>query len=458
MPAAQVSSPSDVWARHCPWAHSFCPWVQVLSSGPLAWRRPRVVDERCWQGRLVIYVCAESVMAKDGSRAAPKHIRKPLVAQGMDSPVQSKPSVTRLWVRRLLVRVDGLSMPSGLVLGVGFAGVCGYGFLRAGPQWGLGGAVLLLGMACTLALTGDTVADPLPEPDQESIPTPAPQPATTAFAGPAKSKAVSEPLEMIELPGGEFWMGSPESEPERYRNEIRHRVRVSAFAMAKVPVTQKLYEEVMEQSPSYFKGEPLPVDTVSWFDAVKFCNRLSERVGLQPCYRFVEPKQGKDKSTDREAAQAEAQPEVEWDQSANGYRLPTEAEWECACRAGSETAYSFGDEPAQLGEYAWFDGNSEMRTHEVGTKKPNGWGLCDLHGNVWEWCWDWYGDYQVTNDNSVRLVCPVGPPSGVGRVLRGGSFVDGPRSLRSAFRYRLVPVVRYRFLGFRCVRGSERQR
>lgn len=128
--------------------------LQVLSSGPLAWRRPRVVDERCWQGLLVVYGCSENVMAKDGSLAAPQHIRKPIVAQGTDSPVQSKPSGTRLWARRLLVRVDGLSMPSGLVLGVGIAGVCGYGFLRAGPQWGLGGGVLLLGTACTLALTG----------------------------------------------------------------------------------------------------------------------------------------------------------------------------------------------------------------------------------------------------------------------------------------------------------------
>jgi formylglycine-generating enzyme required for sulfatase activity len=263
---------------------------------------------------------------------------------------------------------------------------------------------------------------------------------------------------MLELPGGEFWMGSPENESERYDDETRHRVRVSPFAMAKYLVTQKLYQEVMEQSPSYFKGESLPVERVSWFDAVRFCNKLSERVGLQPCYRIVEPKQGKDKPADEEA-QAEAQPEVEWDQTADGYRLPTEAEWEYACRAGTATAYSFGDDAAQLGEYAWFKGNSENRTHEVGTKKPNGWGLSDLLGNVWEWCWDWYAEYPVTSDNdkSVSLVCPVGPPSGDWRVLRGGSFGGEPWSLRSANRNRREPTDQVRGRGFRCVRGSARQ-
>jgi len=390
-------------------------------------------------------------MAKDGSRAAPKNIRKPLAAQGMDSPLQPKLSVTRLWARRLMVRVDGLSMPSGLLLGAGIAGVCGYGFLRAGPQWGLGGAVLLLGTACTLALTGDAVAEPLPEPDQEPIPTPAPEPATTATTAspaPAKPKPISEPLDMVELPGGEFWMGEAWN---------RHRVRLSGFAMAKYPVTQKQYQELMGENPSGFgKSQPsdtawedLPVETVSWFAAVRFCNRLSERQGRKPCYRITEPQAGSD-----------LLPQVKWDQAADGYRLPTEAEWEYACRAGTETAYSFGDDTAQLGEYAWYDKNIEGRTHAVGQKKPNGWGLHDLHGNVWEWCWDWYGDYQVTSDNdkSVSLTCPIGPPTGSGRVLRGGSFLDGPRNLRSAFRFGFEPEVRGRSLGFRCVRGSGRQR
>jgi formylglycine-generating enzyme required for sulfatase activity len=398
-------------------------------------------------------------MAKDGSRAAPKNIRKPLAAQGMDSPVQPKLSVTRLWARRLLVRVDELSMPSGLLLGAGIAGVCGYGLLHAGPQWGLGGAVLLLGTACTLALTGDAVAEPLPKPDQEPIPTPAP----------AKPKSLSEPLDMIELPSGEFWMGSPESEPGRSADEVRHRVGVSAFAVAKYPVTQKLYQEIMEQNLSHYKGESLPVESVSWFDAVRFCNRLSEKAGRVPCYRIVDPKQ--ETSTHGAEYHSDHQPVVSWDQAADGYRLPTEAEWEYACRAGTETAYGFGDDPAQLGEYAWFDGNSESRTHEVGTKKANMWGLHDLHGNVWEWCWDQYADYTVITDNdkSASLIGPIDVPHG--RVLRGGSFAGmsrvvrlpprlggGPRELRSARRVGQWPEDRLQDGGFLCVRSSGRQR
>jgi len=324
---------------------------------------------------------------------------------------------------------DRVCWPLGLALGT----IPPLGIMLVDPTAGLVTFGLTLGAAVWLGLTGDPIALPVAD--------------------------LPEPLTMLELPGGEFWMGSPQSEPDRPDDETRHRVRVSPFAMAKYPVTQKLYQEVMEQSPSHFKGDSLPVEQLSWFDAVRFCNKLSDRVGLQPCYRIVEPQQGKGKPTDGEEAQAEAQPEVEWDQMANGYRLPTEAEWEYACRAGTETAYGFGDDPAQLGEYAWFNGNSKGRTHEVGMKKANGWDLHDLHGNVWEWCWDWYAAYQVTDDNdkSVSLICPIGPLSGEGRVLRGGSFDGEPWFLRSALRDGGVPVFRNRGWGFRCVRGSERQ-
>jgi formylglycine-generating enzyme required for sulfatase activity len=193
-------------------------------------------------------------------------------------------------------------------------------------------------------------------------------------------------------------------------------------------------------------AEDRPVDSVSCFDAVRFCNRLSEKAGRKPCYRITEPEAGSD-----------AAPQVEWDREADGYRLPTEAEWEYACRAGTETAYSFGDDAAQLGEYAWFEVNSERHTHEVGTKKPNGWGLHDLHGNVWEWCWDWYEDYQLTpdNDKSVSQVCPIGPPTGDRRVLRGGSFAFEPVELRSAARGWFLPEDRMQAWGFRCVRGAR---
>mgnify|MGYP000721096680 CR=1 FL=1 len=337
----------------------------------------------------------------------------------------------------------------------GLAGFCA--FLGAGlvvlrlPAWGfVGGLLGLLLLLVWLALSGKPVVklvwpqeiDPAPV-TTDSVPVP--QPARRV-----------ELLDLVELAAGEFWMGSPESEPGRFDNEVRHRVRVSAFAMAKYPVTQGQYADVMGTNPSRFQepaedGEKragLPVERVSWFDAVRFCNRLSEREGRTPCYRIREPLEG-----------TEAQPEVEWDRAADGYRLPTEAEWEYACRAGTETAYSFGDNYAQLGEHAWFAGNSENHTHSVGAKRPNDWGLHDLHGNVWEWCWDWHDSYNVTNDKDtgVTLTDPVGPPSGSERVLRGGSFNLEPWFLRAAFRDWFRPEGRFRVVGFRCVRGSVRQ-
>ncbi|MBL9043684.1 MAG: formylglycine-generating enzyme family protein [Myxococcales bacterium] len=347
-------------------------------------------------------------------------------------------------LEQMMQRVDAWSPR--LAIGVGLAGFfVGSLLLTRLPVWGFGvGCGLLSAAIVWLALS----AKPVFKVVYPAVPSPTlvrpnpPSVASLPTVEPAPAKALAEPLEMVELPGGEFWMGSPDSEPGRYDDETQHRVKVSAFAMAKYPATQKLYQEVMGENPSYFKGESLPVEQVSWFDAVRFCNKLSERVGLKPCYRIEE---------------TGAEPDVEWDRTADGYRLPTEAEWEYACRAGTKTAFSFGDDLAQIGEYAWFDGNSEMQTHEIGTKKSNGRGLHDLHGNVREWCWDRYGDYPVTSDNdkSVSLVCPIGPPSGYMRVLRGGSFRVGPGYLRSASRHGSGPGYQGGSLGFRCVRGTR---
>jgi len=334
-------------------------------------------------------------------------------------------SLSRSMLNWLDRQPDRVSWPLGLALGT----VPSLGMMLVSPTAGLVTGGVTLGVAVWLGLTGEPIALPV-----ASLP---------------------EPLEMIELPGGEFWMGSPEHEPSRFDDEHRHRVRVAAFAMAKYPVTQQLYHEVIGQNPSNLKGESLPVDSVSWFDAVRFCNKLSEQNGRQPCYRIVEPKQ--DQPAETKAAQAKTQPEVTWDQTANGYRLPTEAEWEYACRAGTETAYSFGDDSMQLGHYAWFEGNSEGRTHGVGAKRRNGWGLHDLHGNVLEWCWDWYARYEVTNGTDVCLTQPIGPPTGGRRLLRGGSFNLEPRNLRSALRVRFEPVSQNEVVGFRCVRSSGRQ-
>ncbi|MCP4622026.1 MAG: formylglycine-generating enzyme family protein, partial [bacterium] len=135
-----------------------------------------------------------------------------------------------------------------------------------------------------------------------------------------------------------------------------------------------------------------------------------------------------------------------------GYRLPTEAEWEFACRAGTKKPWSFGDNGDDLEQYAWYDNNAAGTVHTVGTREPNPWGLHDMHGNVWEWCQDWYGPYTAEPQ-----IDPSGPLNGKYRVLRGGAFDDGAWDQRSADRFGNEPVFRNRFIGFRCVRGPRRQ-
>ena len=241
------------------------------------------------------------------------------------------------------------------------------------------------------------------------------------------------PLVMMELPGGQFRMGSPETDYMADDDEKpQHEVTIWAFRMAVTPVTAGLYHEVMEREPVAEEQEHLPMVDVSWYDAVAFCNRLSVREGYRPCYR---------------------QRFKRWmcDWHADGYRLPTEAEWEYACRAGRATRYAFGDDSDRLEDYAWFEGNSSGQVHEVGQKRPNAWGLYDMPGNVWEWCWDWYAPYDeqpVTNPRG-----PKKPPvDSQRRAMRGGSFVDSPRCQRSARRVNAPPESKGWDVGFRCVR------
>ena len=170
-----------------------------------------------------------------------------------------------------------------------------------------------------------------------------------------------------------------------------------------------------------------PVENVSWNDAIAFCNKLSEREGLRPYYRSGAEEQS----------------------GGDGYRLPTEAEWEYACRAGSTTRYSFGDDAASLGEFAWYDGNSGSKTHPVGQKRPNAFGLYDMHGNVWEWCWDGYEERYYANSPTDD---PLGPSQAAVRVIRGGSWDNDPRDARSANRSRGTPGDRDDDLGFRVAR------
>ena len=169
---------------------------------------------------------------------------------------------------------------------------------------------------------------------------------------------------------------------------------------------------MMGSNPSTFKGAKNPVETVSWNDAVSFCRKLSEM-------------------PEEKAAKRE-------------YRLPTEAEWEYACRATSTTSYSFGDTAELLGESGWFKENAGNKTHTVGEKKPNRWGLYDMHGNVWEWCQDWYSDFPVD-----ALTDPQGFNSGSPRVYRGGCWNDVAGVCRSAIRSRVIPSDRYFSGGFR---------
>ncbi|MGB2820171.1 MAG: formylglycine-generating enzyme family protein, partial [Phycisphaerae bacterium] len=212
-------------------------------------------------------------------------------------------------------------------------------------------------------------------------------------------------MKLVLIPAGKFVMGSPETEAGRRDHEgPQHWVKISKpFYVGVTEVTQAQYEAIMETNPSKFKGAEKPVEQVSWNDAVEFCKRLSAK-------------------TRRRA------------------RLPTEAEWEYACRAGTRTRFSFGDSDGELGDYAWYLGNSDKQTHEVGKKKPNAWGLYDMHGNVWEWCADWYEDSYY---RSSPRTDPQGPSSGKCPVLRGGSWCDNPPDCRSAYRLGIAPGGRH---------------
>jgi formylglycine-generating enzyme required for sulfatase activity len=263
--------------------------------------------------------------------------------------------------------------------------------------------------------------------------------ATALEPAPTPEPSLLELLEMVELPGGTFWMGSPDTDAEAYESEKpRHEVTVSAFAISRYPITRELYQKLCGTSPASWQRDSddnrLPANNVSWFDAVSFCNALSQQVGLQPCYRI-------------DGAY------VAWDTNADGYRLPTEAEWEYACRTGTTSRWFFGDDPAALDRYAWFAANANNPAQPVGEKAPNPWGLHDMSGNVYEWCWDWYDTYRAE-----AVIDPVGPENGDRRVLRGGSAWGGvPKNLRSARRARNEPDGRGVFIGFRCVCRPRRQ-
>ena len=212
-------------------------------------------------------------------------------------------------------------------------------------------------------------------------------------------------MKLVLIHPGSFTMGSPVREIGREEYEPQHEVTLTkSYFLGAYEVTQDQYQKVMGRNPSYFKGAKNPVESVSWEDAVSFCKKLS--------------KMPEEKAAGR------------------SYRLPTEAEWEYACRAGSTKSYSFGETAESLGEYAWFEENSERKTHPVGEKKPNRWGLYDMHGNVWDYC-------QDVEDH-------VGPMEEyVGRMSRGGSWTFAATACRSASRRSTDLTFRAPFLGFR---------
>jgi formylglycine-generating enzyme required for sulfatase activity len=249
------------------------------------------------------------------------------------------------------------------------------------------------------------------------------------------------PANFVRVEGGTFQMGSNNDYDEE---KPVHTVTVKSFSIGKYEVTQKEWYEVMGRNPSNFKGDNRPVECVSWYDAVEYCNKRSEKEGLTPAYTI--DKSGRDpNNTSRNDSVKWL---VRWNLNANGYRLPTEAEWEYAARGGNGSPGNYiysGSNTA--GEVAWYSSNSGGSTHDVGTRAANNLGIHDMSGNVYEWCWDWYGSYP-----SGSQADPQGAASGSDRVIRGGGWVSFAGYARSVNRVSDIPYSRYFIIGFRLVR------
>jgi formylglycine-generating enzyme required for sulfatase activity len=219
---------------------------------------------------------------------------------------------------------------------------------------------------------------------------------------------MSAPNPLIAVPAGRVALSDR-------RTQRSWSVGLAPYELGAFPITQAVYADVTGRRPSAVQGDALPVEGVSWWDAVSFCNDLSQHEGFAPAYRLHGDGEG-----------------VDWDPSADGYRLPTEAEWEHACRAGTT-----GPRYGPLDEIAWYRGNSDERIHDVGGKLPNPWGFYDMLGNVWDWCWDVY-DAEVY---------------GSYRVLRGGGWFDEHWSCRASARRRSHPTFQVDDVGFRVARS-----
>lgn len=252
--------------------------------------------------------------------------------------------------------------------------------------------------------------------------------------------------DFVLVQGGTFQMGSPEDEPERSSDEVLHSVTVGDFYMAKTEVSQEDYQAVMGLNPSEMQGDNLPVTNITWYDAVQYCNKLSELQGLTPCYSI-------------------SGTTVTWNQDADGYRLPTEAEWEYAARAKTTTPFHFGDyvhnsDANCYNAYGynndasgnWVNGSDAYlrRTVAVDQYPANAYGLYNMHGNVAEWVWDWYGAY-----GSEAVTNPSGPENGSAKIVRGGGWNDHPKHIRSAYRGAQPADIGLYSIGIRPVRSSQ---
>ena len=242
--------------------------------------------------------------------------------------------------------------------------------------------------------------------------------------------------EMVLIPAGRFRMGNPDGKPDE---APAHEVSIDAFWMDRTEVTQEQYGKLVLGNPSHFKGPDRPVEQVSWAAAAKYCNERSRDEGLEPCY-------------DEQSARCSFQ--------ADGYRLPTEAEWEYACRAGSEADYCFGSDVRRLKDYAWHAANASKKTQPVAVRKPNAWGLFDVHGNVAEWCNDVYAPDYYRQSPAQN---PPGPSEGEKYVLRGGAWNASPEVCRASGRVGEDPGFQDACfardaIGFRCVRRAPAEK
>jgi formylglycine-generating enzyme required for sulfatase activity/TolB-like protein len=287
---------------------------------------------------------------------------------------------------------------------------------------------LTLGSAALTPPVSSGLADALPVDPEIPSPLFRRSPSVPEAAAPVPVEITPGSSPMLLVDGGIYRMGSLYSDPER----PVHTVMIDSFYMGISEVTQREWMEIMEQNPSYFKGEYLPVESVSWYDAVDYCNKRSLKEGLTPAYQ-------------------ETGDTIICDFTASGYRLPTEAEWEYAVRGGNKAPPSLVYADVQdVNDIGWFTMNSGMKSQPVRTKRPNGLGLYDMSGNISEWCWDWYEGYKDEIQEN-----PIGPSSGSLRVIRGGDWTSGETQLRATARRCEFPSVRDAHIGFRVVRSGS---